>query len=118
MNPFCEKDFIGVVSTGDDACVIGVFTMEADEVAAVEGYYGTLLFRGKCKDLVIWNSLVCFVGFLDCQYVMAQTPEVAGRKIGELLIGIDISHGLRILIFLNCLRNFDRMHGGIGPAIG
>jgi hypothetical protein len=49
---------------------------------------------------------------------MAQTPEVIGRKIGELLIGIDIGHGLRILIFLNCLRDFDRVHSSIGPAIG
>ena len=58
MHLCCEGLEIRIVSTDDDALVLGILAMEADEILPVVGEDGAAILAGKTQYLIVGTALL------------------------------------------------------------
>jgi hypothetical protein len=88
INLFCETHFIGIVSTSNDAGMIRIFAMQANEIATVERQYSAALSGCKGQNFGVWNALIGSTGGLNGEDVMAEFLKTAGGAVGKLFVGV------------------------------
>ncbi|MDB5321910.1 MAG: hypothetical protein JWN40_3541 [Phycisphaerales bacterium] len=90
--PFCiNRDMyplrlpckISVEGANNDPAMLGRFSMQSDEVLAIERQNGSALASGKSEDLFIGRRLIGLSGLLNGYDVMAQPPQLVHYRYRE-----------------------------------
>jgi hypothetical protein len=79
----CE---IGIVGADNDSGVIGVLSVEGDEVLTVEGEDSPAVFDGESEDFVVWDACIRFARVVRGQDVMPEQSQCLHDGQREILV--------------------------------
>lgn len=86
VNAFCQGLKIGIERADDDPCMFRLILVKANEMAAIDGQYGSVLIKCISQNTFIIHRTVCIASFLNDQYIMPHLSQVIDTWDGEILV--------------------------------
>ena len=109
---------IRVESANNNARVSGRFSVQSDEMFAVDRQNRAVARRRKRQNFVIFDSLIGFASFENRENIMAQLAQFGDDRKGKILVGVEPCHDSSGLILPNLLFDFGAIRAHERPGVG
>jgi hypothetical protein len=117
MNPGGEFGKIGIKRANDNASMLWLGSMKADEMAAVESQHRALFSCCLLQHLLVRNCETGLAGIVGGLDVMAKSPQFLNHGERKILIGVKPRHS-SLFVVADLLLDFGWMGAVICPGIG
>lgn len=118
VNPSGLTDKVRVERTHDDAGMLRVRAMQANEVLAVESQHGAIVCTGESQHVVVRDGLPSFASFLNGQHVVPQSAEFLDDRQWEIFVCVQTRHILGRFILSDLLLDLIFVRTNVGPGVG
>ena len=97
--------------------MVGLFTMETDEVPSIKREKGSFLRTGERQDLRVRHRLAGLSRLGDGQHIVAEMPQRSDGGQREVLVGIESRRWSGVLVLLDLAIDLIAVSTHIGPRI-
>lgn len=108
---------VDVLRADDDAVMIRLLLVQADEIAPIDGEHCSVQCNGEGKDVPVFDAPIRLPRLDHRQNIVAQAAQLINNLNREILVGIEPRHRSGCLLLTDRLLNLLQVGINVEPGI-